>query len=138
MFIVDSINNTMTGGPGDHNKTAVENMDHLLTNERSEELKKTARKVGVSYKICSLHDVDSVACTFEVDVKLVYQWQDPAMIGMKKGSIDISSIKGAFDPELEISNEYELTELSNATKLTDPKAGTIKRSIRYKGSLSMV
>lgn len=137
MFLVETINQTMTGGPGEH-KVSAENKDHLLSGERIEELKKTARKVGVSYKICSLHDVDSVACTFEVDVKLAYQWQDPLLVGMKKGAVDITTIKGAFDPELEISNEYELTVLSNATKLTDPKNGTVKRSIRYKGSLSMV
>ena len=96
-----------------------------------------ARQVKVSYKICSVSEIDSVSCTFSMDMKLVFTWDDPKLIGAAKGNIDIEHIKGAFDPELEVVNEYELDK-KITTKLTDSTKGTVKQSTHIKGKLSMM
>ena len=97
-----------------------------------------AKHVGISYKINSLSDIDSVTCTFNINIKVAYTWEDPVLIGEEKGTIALDKIKGAFDPELEIINAYDLNEISSVTKLTKPKTGAIKRSVQYKGKCSMI
>lgn len=97
-----------------------------------------AKKVYIGYKICCVNEIDSINCTFGIDIKLSYQWNDEKLIGRPAGTIKPEKDEKLFDPELVITNEYELNEISRVLKLTDSATGTVKCSIHLKGRLFMM
>jgi hypothetical protein len=95
------------------------------------------RAVDVSYKINCISHIDSVTSTYYIDVKLFHHWIDPKFIGRKKNeSIDIKA-EGAWNPDIVVTNEHELTSLEThrEVKVNNSTTGEIKSSIQYRGTL---
>lgn len=100
------------------------------------DLHSTAKKIYVGYKITSVSEVDSLNCTFHIDMKLYYEWDDATLIGEKVGHITLG--KKNFDPEMVITNECELKEHHKHIELTDSAKGTVKMCVHLRGSCFMM
>jgi len=87
----------------------------------------------VTYKINTVSQIESVASTYDIDIKVFYVWTDEMAIGLE-GHIDLQA-EGLFDPEIEITNARNLEELSVDTKVIDADIGQIKVSTHYRGTL---
>ena len=97
--------------------------------------------VHVGYKVNSVRDVDARHSTFRCDFKLFYYWRDDFFVDRKKGeSLDPheEQARGAFWPDLVISNETELEVTHEQFVVKNPKTGEVKFSQYYRGTLSMV
>jgi hypothetical protein len=68
-----------------------ESKDKAVEIKDKKEKKSGERKqVFMSYKINCVSDISEILCTFEVDLKVFFRWNDDALIGRKKGSsVDI-------------------------------------------------
>lgn len=98
---------------------------------------KGPRFVDVSYKINCISHIDSVTSTYYVDVKLFFHWIDPKFIGRKKNeSVDIKT-EGAWNPDIVVSNEHQLTSVDNHRdiKVNNSATGELKSSVQYRGTL---
>lgn len=120
--------------------------------------------INVGYKINSVRDVDPKNATFKADFKIFYcthsfparrrapaalvsrsaraprppaDWNDPHFVGHIDEAVDITE-PGAFNPDLQISNEEELTLNYRECRVKDPTVGRIKLSEYYRGTLSIV
>lgn len=107
--------------------------------DKKEKKPKEQKKVFVAYKINCLSDISAVMCTFYTDMKVFYCWTDEKLIGRKKGeTIDYEAEKGLFDPDIQITNEHDLQEISNVTKIVDSATGEVKRTIQFKGTVFLL
>lgn len=99
----------------------------------------SAKPIIVSYQILSVSEIESISCTFNCEIILTYKWVDPMMIGLPIGTaIDFEDpkFKKAFDPELEILNEFELEEAENNIKVGNEK-GLVIQTVHVKGKLAI-
>jgi hypothetical protein len=99
----------------------------------------SAKPVFVSYHILSVSEIESISCIFDCEIILTCHWVDPLMIGVPIGTkIDREDpkFKKAFDPELEIVNEFELEEAVNDIKVGDSN-GLVTQTIHVKGKLAI-
>mmetsp|Transcript_23398 Transcript_23398/g.22536 ORF Transcript_23398/g.22536 Transcript_23398/m.22536 type:complete len:803 (+) Transcript_23398:414-2822(+) len=112
-----------------------ESKDKAVEIKDKKEKKSGERKqVFMSYKINCVSDISEILCTFEVDLKVFFRWNDDALIGRKKGSsVDIEE-KGLYDPDIVITNEHNISEVSSVSKITDSATGAVKCSKHYKGT----
>jgi len=97
--------------------------------------------VDVSFKIYSIADIDCIEVTFRVNIKLFLHWEDPKLIGIPDGTVLVpgkDDIPGLFDPDIRISNEFELEETSRELRVTDSATGRVKFSIGYRGKIYIV
>lgn len=92
------------------------------------------KQVFMSYKINCVSDISEILCTFEVDLKVFFRWNDDALIGRKKGSSVNMDEKGLYDPDIVITNEHNISEVSSVSKITDSATGAVKCSKHYKGT----
>lgn len=95
------------------------------------------RAVDVSYKINCISHIDSVTSTYYVDVKLFFHWTDPKFIGRKKNeSIDLKA-EGAWNPDVIVTNEHQLTSIDahRDIKVNNSVIGELKSSVQYRGTL---
>lgn len=100
---------------------------------------KPAKVVKIAYKINCISDINSVSCTFEISMKIFYIWEDKKLIGRKKGSsVEYEEDDGLFNPEIGITNDHNLEEISKVTKITDSDKGEIKQTITYKGTVFLL
>jgi len=105
--------------------------------EKSEKGEKGPRFVDVSYKINCISHIDSVTSTYYVDVKLFFHWIDPKFIGRKKNeSVDIKT-EGAWNPDIVVTNEHQLTSVDQHRdiKVNNSATGELKSSNQYRGTL---
>eukprot|EP01032_Pedospumella_encystans_P024128 gene24128-27298_t len=105
--------------------------------EKAEKAEKGPRFVDVSYKINCISHIDSVTSTYYIDVKLFFHWIDPKFIGRKKNeSVDIKT-EGAWNPDIVVTNEHQLTSVDQHRdiKVNNSATGELKSSNQYRGTL---
>lgn len=98
--------------------------------------KKTKRTVvSVAYKINCISSISSILCTYEVDAKIFYFWDDAKLIGREKNSsVDLENEPGLFNPDIVVTNKHILEVTTSDIKITDSKKGSVKMSIHVKGT----
>ena len=92
--------------------------------------------VEVGYKIKCISNVVSELSVFEIDIQVQLYWNDPETIGLPNKSLinfDDSSSKKYFNPQIVVSNQSELREVSRSNRLEDSKTGRMKCSVEYRG-----
>ena len=95
--------------------------------------------VTVAYKINCISDVGAVMWTFYADMKVFYGWIDKNLVGREKGAtINYDEEEGLFEPDIQITNEHDLKEISNITKIVNSKTGEVKRTVQFKGTLFLL
>ncbi|KAJ1455408.1 hypothetical protein M885DRAFT_520347 [Pelagophyceae sp. CCMP2097] len=94
-----------------------------------------AKQVRVGYKINGIRDLNSINCTFTIDFKVFYYWDEPSVVGMPQGFALDPLGPQLFQPELVISNEADLTLSHWEFQVKDPKLGLVKLSQYYRGKL---
>lgn len=106
--------------------------------EKGKEAKKKKEKkrkiVFVAYKINCISNIDSILCTYEVDAKIFYFWDDEKVVGRPKGtSLKLEDEPELFNPDIVVTNGHNLDIQSVDVKVTDAKKGSVKMSIHIKG-----
>lgn len=108
----------------------------------SKSSKGVRKLVEVSFKIYSIADIDCIEVTFRVNIKLFLRWEDPQLIGIPEGTIlnhsQQEQIHGIFDPDIRISNEFELEQTSREFRVIDSTLGRVKLSLGYRGKIYIV
>lgn len=109
--------------------------DSKKSKDKDKKKKTDKRKVVfVAYKINCISNIDSISCTYEVDAKIFYFWDDEKVIGRPKGtSLNLKEEPDLFDPDIQITNSRNLEKTLIDTRVTDSKKGSVKMSIHVKG-----
>jgi hypothetical protein len=94
-----------------------------------------ARRVDVAFKINHISDIESIDSTFTISIKIFYHWEDPKLVGHKKCVLSESEVEenGYFDPDIIITNDFEMCVVSKEFKVIDSKTGAVKVSVLTKG-----
>lgn len=81
---------------------------------------KKRRVVSVGYKINCISNIHSINCTYELDAKIFYFWDDPKVVGREKGSsLKLDEEPDLFNPDIQITNGHNLE-----IEVTDVKVPT--------------
>jgi hypothetical protein len=106
--------------------------------------KKKPKLVSISIKIYSISDINCVEATFQASFKLFMRWEDPKLVGQKEGYLKQGAeegeyeVPGIFNPDIQVTNEFELEETGRELRVLDSSTGRVKLSVAYKGKLFMM
>jgi len=95
--------------------------------------------VEIGYKIMGIGAIDIVNQTFFCNFKLFARWCDPALVGADELDVERHwpdcQNASAFEPDLVITNEFEVKFSEVSVKLKDPQRGQVKLTLSLRATL---